>query len=151
MMIDEYYYQPIKNYIIMLKYNLVSRKDPQTKETIFYAQIAPVTPLPLLAMCEAISRQCTVTVHDVKAVLSALEEHITTALLNGQSVRLGDLGSFRATIKSASVKDAKQFKPSLIKGVNVCFSKGSAMRYKFSIKNPDLTIVMNSKEKEEEE
>lgn len=143
------YYLP-KNNTIMLKYNLVARKNPQTKEPIFYAQIAPVTPLPLTALSEAISRQCTVTVHDVKAVLSALDEHITAALLNGQSVRLGDLGSFRATIKSASVKDANDFKPTHIKGINVCFTKGSTMRYKFSTKNPDLAIVMNTKPKESE-
>ncbi len=40
-----------------------------------------------------ISRECTVTVHDVKAVLSSLQEQIILALQDGKSVRFGDLGS----------------------------------------------------------
>lgn len=130
----------------MLKYNLVSRKNPQTKATMFYAQIAPVTPIDVTALSEAISRQCTVTIHDVQAVLSALDEHIANALLQGQSVRLGALGSFRPTLSSKAKTTAKEFKSSDIRGVNVRFTKGSSMRYKLSLKNPKLVLSLNTKE-----
>lgn len=132
----------------MLKYNLVSRKNPRTQAPIFYAQIAPVTPIDVTSLSEAISRQCTVTIHDVRAVLSALDEHIASALLQGQSVRLGSLGSFRPTLSSTAKATAKEFKTSDIKGVNVRFTKGSSMRYKLSLKNPNLVLALNKKEEE---
>ena len=52
----------------MLKYNVVARKNPQTKELLYYAQLVPVTAVGLSALAAAISNECTVTIHDIKAV-----------------------------------------------------------------------------------
>lgn len=70
----------------MMNYKVVARKNPMTKEVKYYAQLVLATPVRLAALAEEISQQCTVTAHDVKVVLSAMEEHILRHLLNGKSV-----------------------------------------------------------------
>ncbi len=125
----------------MLKYNVVARKNPQTKQLLYYAQLQPVTAVGLAALADAISKECTVTIHDIKAVLSALEEKVISYLQNGMSVRLGDLGSFRPTLNSRGSSTQEEFKPSNIRAVKVVFSKSSAMRYGFSLSNPTLQLM----------
>lgn len=41
----------------MLKYNVVARKNPQTKELLYYAQLVPVTAVGLSALAAAISNE----------------------------------------------------------------------------------------------
>lgn len=125
----------------MLKYNLVARKNPQTKEMLYYAQLQPVTAVGLSELAAAISTECTVTIHDIKAVLSALEEKVIAYLQSGMSVRLGDLGSFHPTINSRGTATPEEFKSSNVRGVKVIFTKSSTMRYGFSLSNPNLRIM----------
>ena len=128
----------------MLKYSLISRKNPITKESLYYANLAPVNPVGLNELAEDISNSCTLTVHDIKAVLSALEECVFKTLRNGQSARLGDLGSFHARIcsKAAATEEAFTEKPGEhIKGVLVRFTPSSKMRYELSPKNPKVQLV----------
>ena len=68
---------------------------------------------------------------DVKAVLDALQYEVIDALESGNSVRLGDLGSFRLTLQSdgvANQEEAKKLGARLIRQVNVQFSKSTSMR-----------------------
>ena len=124
----------------MLKYNVVPRKNPIDKTIKYYAQLAPVTPVKLDALCESISGQCTVTSHDVKAVISALEEQLVNFLRNGNSVRLGDLGSFRPIIKSKGAADAESFSADLIEKVKIRFLGSSNFRYKLSRNHPSVSF-----------
>ena len=55
----------------MFKYRIIGRKNPQTKEKKFYAQGEPVNPVSLSDIANEISGMCTLTAHDIKAVLSA--------------------------------------------------------------------------------
>ncbi len=135
----------------MLKYNVVARKNPQTKELLYYAQLVPVTAVGLSALAAAISNECTVTIHDIKAVLSALEEKVISYLQSGMSVRLGDLGSFHPTVNSRGAATPEEFSSTNLRGVKVVFSKSSAMRYGFSLKNPNLQLVRNENGVEENE
>ena len=135
----------------MLKYNVVARKNPQTKELLYYAQLVPVTAVGLSALAAAISNECTVTIHDIKAVLSALEEKVISYLQSGMSVRLGDLGSFHPTVNSRGAATPEEFSSTNLRGVKVVFSKSSSMRYGFSLKNPNLQLVRNENGVEESE
>ena len=92
----------------MIKYNVIPRKNPINKEVKYYAQMAPVNPVTLNDVAEAIASNCTVTLHDCKAVLSALQEQIALNLRNGNSVRLGDLGSFHPVMKSSGALSADE-------------------------------------------
>ena len=76
-------------------------------------------------------KRSTVSSADVKAVLDALQYEVMEALENGNTVRLGDLGSFRLTMKSQgapTAAEAKKKGAQLIKQVNVQFTKSTTMR-----------------------
>ena len=128
----------------MIKYNLISRKNPITKEYAFSAQAVPVHPIMLDDIADEISGQCTVTSHDIKAVLSALEESVTKHLRNGDSVRLGDLGSFHARIRNASAATEEDFTLENIRGIRVRFTPSSKLRYELSLENPNMKLVRNA-------
>ena len=120
----------------MIKYIIQAKKNNfQKPATIkYYPQAAPTTPLTLNQIVKRIERRSTVSSADVKAVLDALQYEVIDALQNGNSVRLGDLGSFRLTIKAAgadTAAEAKRMGANLIKEVSVQFTKSTAMRDAF--------------------
>ena len=125
----------------MLKYNVLARKSPIDNSVKFYAQVTSPTPVKCQQLATAISEKCTVTIHDVKAVLSALEEEIANNIRNGASVRLGDLGTFRATISSEGAESRDAFAAKNIRRVNVRFMASPNMRHKLSVLNPDMQFM----------
>lgn len=85
----------------------------------------------LAQIVKRIEKRSTVSSADVKAVLDALQYEVIEALQNGNSVRLGDLGSFRLSIKangSTTSDEARRTGANAIKAVNVQFTKSTAMR-----------------------
>lgn len=125
----------------MIYYNVIKRKNPKDGTEKFYAQVKNSSYLTLEQIAANISRECTVTVHDVKAVLSSLQEQIILSLQDGKSVRFGDLGSFRATLKSKGAESKGDFQKSNITQVRVRFTKSAAMRSAFAITNKDVKLV----------
>ena len=125
----------------MLKYFVKEGKHPRTEAPIFYAMACPVTTIKLNTLAQEISSECTVTPHDTRAVISVLEEKIIQHLQNGQSVRLGLLGSFCPTIKSKSTAKADAFTVDNIRQVGVAFRPSSTMRYELSPSNPNVEFV----------
>ena len=122
----------------MLKYSVIPRKNPITKENLYYANLAPVNPIGLDELAEEISGSCTLTVHDIKAVISALEERIFKSLRNGQSARFGDLGSFHPTLSSSGAATEEEFSKENIRGVKVRFTPSSKLRHEMSMNNPNV-------------
>ena len=116
----------------MIKYVIQGKKNPLKKTEIkYYPQMAPSTPMTLAQIVKRVEKRSTVSSADVKAVLDALQYEVIEALENGNSVRLGDLGSFRLTMKSQGVEtvaEAKKKGTQLIKKVNVQFTKSTTMR-----------------------
>lgn len=111
----------------MINYIAQAKKNPQTRTLSYYAQIAPVTPLKLDDIVRRIEKTSTVSSSDIKAVLDALQHEVIEALRAGNSVRLGDLGSFRATLSSSGVEAPENVSASLIKSVRVRFTPGAKM------------------------
>ena len=131
----------------MIKYQLISRKNPITKAYLYCAQAQAVTPVKIDEVAESISASCTVGLADIKAVLCALQEEIVRRLRNGQSVRLGDLGSFHARLsaKGAETTEAFEEKPGeYLKSVIVRFTPSSKMRWEMNIKNPKVVLGYQS-------
>jgi len=127
----------------MIKYVIKPKKNslvsPATVK--YYPQIAPATPITLAQITKRIEKRSTVSSADVKAVLDALQYEVIEALQNGNSVRLGDLGSFHLTIKANGAKtaaEAKKLGANLITAVNVQFVKSTAMREAFSLNAVDF-------------
>ena len=125
----------------MIKYNLITRKNPLTKEFLYYANAVPVTPVMLDQIAEEISSQCTLTAHDIKAVISALEEVTFKHLRNGESVRLGDLGSFHARLASKGAVSEEDFTAENFRGIKVRFVPSSKLRYELSLKSPEVRLA----------
>lgn len=125
----------------MIKYTLISRKNPLTKEFLYYANAVPVTPIMLDQIAEEISSQCTLTAHDIKAVISALEEVTFKHLRNGESVRLGDLGSFHARLASKGAVSEEDFTAENFRGIKVRFVPSSKLRYELSLKSPEVRLA----------
>lgn len=115
----------------MIKYVIRAKKNPIAKSAKYYPQIAPTTPVTLAQIVKRIEKRSTVSSADMKAVLDALQYEVIEALQNGNSVRLGDLGSFHLSIKangSATSDEARRTGANTIKAVNVQFTKSTAMR-----------------------
>ncbi len=126
----------------MIKYVIQAKHNPaKLDETKYYPQMAPATPVTLTQIVKRIEKRSTVSSSDVKAVLDALQYEVIEALSDGNSVRLGDLGSFRLTIKSdgtESAAEAKKKGAKLIKQVKVQFTKSTAMRDALDVRNLDF-------------
>lgn len=122
---------PPKTQEILIKYVIRAKKNPLTKEVKFYPQMAPTTLVTLAQVIKRVEKHSTVSSVDVKAVLDALQYEVIDALQNGNPVRLGDLGSFRLSIKVGGYEtsaEAKKAGANAIKAVNVQFTKSVAMK-----------------------
>lgn len=141
----------------MIKYVIRSKKNPQKKDVVkYYPQMAPTTPLGLEQIIRRVEKRSTVSSADVKAVLDALQYEVMEALASGSTVRLGDLGSFRLTMKSegaATAAEAKQKGAQLIKRVNVQFTKSTTMRDTLAVPLLDFGAqedIVNATDKKKE-
>ena len=130
----------------MFKYRVIPKKNPQTKEVKFYAQGEAVTPVHLEAVADEISRSCTVNRADIKAVLSALDDALIRYMVNGQSVRLGDLGSFHPRISSEGIEQEKDFKKSMIKCMHVRYTPSAKIKH--LLRGPQVTYQTVGEESE---
>ena len=115
----------------MLKYYSAPRKNPIDKKNYYHAQLQPVTPVNLSTICDLIEKRSTVSSADAKAVLDALQFEIKEALKRGDSVRLGDLGSFRLTLGSLGVEKPEDLTTSDIKTVRVRFTPSATLQKEF--------------------
>ena len=84
----------------MLKYSLIERANPITKKMAYYATLAPATPTSIEVFIPEMCQTCRVSKLQLLNVIACLEKTIVQALRNGQSIRLGDLGSFHLTLSS---------------------------------------------------
>lgn len=128
----------------MIKYVIQAKKNPQKKEEVkYYPQIAPSTPMTLTQIVKRVEKRSTVSSADVKAVLDALQYEVIDALENGNSVRFGDLGSFRLTLRAQGMPTAAEARMQgarLIKQVNVQFTKSTAMRDALDVHNLNFAL-----------
>ncbi len=137
----------------MVKYVIKAKKnalvDPATVK--YYPQIAPGTPVTLNQIVKRIEKRSTVASADVKAVLDALQYEVIEILAEGNTVRLGDLGSFRLTIHSKGMDTAEEAKAEgarLIKSVSVQFTKSTAMRDELNVDRLDFAAQADIKNAE---
>lgn len=120
----------------MLDYVVVPRKNPQTKNVKYYPSLISVKPIPVREIIENISTRCTVNRADVRAVIIALEEVILEHVLHGHSVRLGDLGSFRPTIKSSGSLKKEDVSARNVSALRVRFQPGATFHNELRLTSP---------------
>lgn len=116
----------------MIPFVAKAKKNPITKDIKYYAQVAPVDHVELLNITSNISEKCTVTEHDVKAVLSALQMSIAKHITDGNSVRFGDLGSFRLTIKGTPAETKEKAGIANIERLRVVYTQSGRLSQIFN-------------------
>ena len=132
----------------MINYETISRKNPNDPTKSAFYPVAVIKGfIDLDTLCNEVSAECTVTEHDVKGVLSALQSHILTNLQNGNSVRLGDIGSFHIRVNSKKNGKATAADVTIddVKSIRVHFNKSSKMLYAFSLKNNKIKFQVIKK------
>lgn len=122
----------------MIEFSIIGRRNTFKDTTLYYLTIAPVKPLGFDEVAEQIERQCTVATPDIKAVLNALEYVIFHALRNGQSVRLGDIGSFRPTISCKGVEKLEDATLDKVRAVRCRYTASARMYRELQLKNLSL-------------
>lgn len=121
----------------MLKYTIrtMVNKFDQSDDILYVKKMIPVNPMGLEEIAEEISKQNTLTRADIKCALSALEYFILKHIENGQSVRFGDLGSFRPTLKGKSAPSREELLKNNDFRVMVRFTPSSKMKEAFKPEN----------------
>ena len=132
----------------MLTYHVVRRKHFKTGKLLYYPQLVTPVADDHMHIIERIEKKCTLASADVKAVVDALEVEIIDSLRQGRSVRLGDLGSFRPTLRcAAGVTEAMLVGVGQIKRVHVVFHPSSRIRRALSVKDHAVSFVQRDKKK----
>ena len=117
-----------------ISYKVTPRKQPGRDAVKYYAVPVSQGYQTLDTLAEAMAAESTVTEHDIKAVLSSLQQHVIAALKNGQSVRLGDLGSFHATFSGEGTDTKAEYDlRRQLKSVRVQFTKSARMMAAFRL------------------
>lgn len=92
----------------MIKYKISSVKSPKSGLKVYFPSIVQVAHLSFDDVVAAVEKECTLTRADVRGALSALEYVVLKELKElkqGNTVRLGGVGSFRLTIVSQNGED----------------------------------------------
>ena len=125
----------------MINLEVKSKKNFKLDKKQYYPQVAPATPITLSDVAEQIEKQSTVSLADIKGVLDALQEVTLEAIRDGYSVRLGDLGSFRPTLRAAQTREnAEDVTAADIKDVRVRYTPSVALTRRLQLRNVQLNI-----------
>ena len=114
----------------MLNFRLISKKNPRDPNASakYYALGTTSGEVGVRELADRITESSTVTSIDTLAVLEALLKVISRKLANGRIVRLGDLGTFRLTLKSEGSDQPENFNNTMIKGTKLHFRPGKLFK-----------------------
>jgi predicted histone-like DNA-binding protein len=106
-----------------MKYKVVERGNPRKPEEKKkqYANPVHAGSLNLKEIAKDISGRSSLTRGDIENVLSNFLDELPTYLKIGMSVKLGDFGTMRLSLKSEGVETGKKFDATYIKGVKIIF------------------------------
>lgn len=129
----------------MIRYKVVLKKNPQTKAAKYYAQPAQVRNVSQQTVVTEIAEQSSLTTGDVKNALDRLQFVIKQHLLNGDSVKLDDLGTFSISLKTEGADSVKEFKSDNIKQVRAQFLPAKRLKDALRVGNSDVRFSMLEK------
>lgn len=94
----------------------------------YYPRVAKSGVMDLDDLSDRISSSCSVTQSDCYAVVIGLVNEITTALEEGNIVRLGHLGSFQISVQSTASPTPEEVDKSKIKRSSIVFRPGKKLK-----------------------
>ena len=115
----------------MYKYKLVQRSNPLVKGSPkkWYASPLSEAAQTVKAMTRAATENTTVAPKEMEAALELLGNYARQQLLQGHTVRVGDLGTLRITFKSDGVEDITKYNASaMIKEPRILFTPSREFR-----------------------
>lgn len=124
----------------MIKFKAALRKNPVDKSVKYYPTPASPEPRTLELLTAEIEQKCTLTRVDIVACLTALQESIVTHLKDGRSVRFGDLGSFRLSVRGKGVTEVDEVKQENIKSLRVLFTPSGKLAKSLRVGGPDISF-----------
>lgn len=135
----------------MLRKNMIDKDKPD----LYYAIAKASGEIEIDELAERIQRASTVNWADVLCVLRALQTEMIDSFKKGETVRLGDLGSFYVTLRSGGVLLQEDVKGHLIVGARIRFRPGQELlkamktltygKYKADKKEEEATDPENPK------
>lgn len=113
-----------------LIFNVAQKVNPRDVEgpRKFYAVKAPQGEIDVRSLARRISRETMLGIVETTAVIEALLQAVPEVLSEGKTVRLGEFGSFRLTLKSQGAESPEAFNQSQILGTNLIFRAGREFR-----------------------
>ena len=114
-----------------LVYTLVKRqnmsKDAAEGDTLYHAQTSITKKLTINKICTRIENYCTASRGEILLVLDGLLKVMNEALSDGESVHLGEFGSFRMVAGSKGAKTIDEFNTSLFNRAHIVFYPGTML------------------------
>ena len=107
----------------MINYKIISKVNPRdlAAQRKLYAVKQAQNTITLRELSQRISRESTLSVVDIKAVLEGLLQAIPDELNKGNIVKLNEFGTFRLTLQSTGAETEEEFSSANIKKVNIRF------------------------------
>ena len=115
----------------MYKYKLVKRGNPQNPDAPkkWYASPLSETAQDVKAMTRAATENTTVAPKEMETALELLGNYARQQLLQGHTVRVGDLGTLRITFQSEGVENITDYQASsMIKNARILFTPAKEFR-----------------------
>lgn len=114
-----------------VKFKVIEKGQPGVAgggEKKFYASVTNSGELTLAGLTKEIEKRSTVSGADIRAVLYAMVDVMTTSLADGKIVRLGELGSLRVGISSEGKPTEKEVNAATIKNAKTIFTPGKELK-----------------------
>ena len=135
-----------------LKFRLVKRrdmsKDAAEGAELYYAQTSITKKVDLNRICSRISKYSTASRGDILLVLDGLLSVMNESL--GESVHLGDFGSFRMVAGSKGSSTEKDFNTSLFHRAHIVFYPGTMLTDTIRNASFEKYIIPGTESKPEE-
>lgn len=126
-----------------INYRVVSRLKPGSQEEStrkYYPQLIRTQQIQEATIAEMIADRCTVKAPDVRGVLTALEDEFIRQLQAGNSIDLGDLGSFRPSVQGVQVAKPEDLRLPMLKRLHVVFTPRGLTKFDLT----DDDVLFNS-------
>ena len=115
----------------VIKYHIVKRKNPQTKEQLYYASKSSIAAptIDTKTMFAKMAEYGHIPSAHIPAAFNAIVKSIEAFCFNGHSVKFEDLGSFHLTVKSRGASPSVGFSAEDMRKPMIRFTPAAQLRF----------------------
>jgi len=120
--------------------NKVARANPQDRTKIkFYPTIKTISCITEKQVAKQVADETTLNPKEAEMAISQLEKVLIANLMAGNSVKIGDWGTFHLTCNGEGSETEKEVSAGKVKGINVRFVPGKTLTE--ALKNATFVMV----------